>query len=387
MVFFKYMEGIVMYNQSSKKTGTVIIGAGPAGLAMAACLTKKKKDFVLIEQSDKVAPKWHNHYKRLHLHTAKEYSNLPYFNFPKQFPRYPSRQQVVRYLEDYADHFGIKPVFNSTVTKTTKNKKGWQVEATVDGKTVTYDCKNVVVATGFNHKPNCPKWDGIEDFNGEVMHSDEYVDGEKFKDKTVMVVGFGNSGSEIAIDLWEYGAKPIMSVRSPVNILPKEVMGIPTLAMGIVQQHLPTKVADNMTRMTAKTMIGDLSEYGLQQLDRGVMEDIKANNRVPMLDIGTVDLIKQKKVLVYPDIKNFTKDSVVFVDGREVKLDGVVLATGFKPQISKFLDSNTVLKDGFPTTSGKKSGEKGLYFIGFYISPAGMFREMANEAKRIAKWI
>lgn len=377
--------------KNNNQINTIIIGAGPAGLAMAACLSKQNTPYVILEQSDKIGAKWHNHYKRLHLHTAKEYSHLPYFKFPKQFPRYPSRQQVVRYLEDYANHFDIQPVFNAKVIDTKKNNDGWQVVAEQEGQqksqTVTFDSQNLVVATGFNHIPNMPTWDGLESFTGEVLHSENYVDGKAYKDKTVMVVGFGNSGSEIAIDLWEYGAKPIMSVRSPVNILPKEVMGIPTLAMGIVQQHLPTKLADAITKVTAKTMIGDLSKYGLKTLDRGPMEEIKKNARVPMLDIGTVDLIKQGKVLVYPDIHKFTAETVQFDDGREVKVDAVVLATGFRPQISRFLKQQQCLTNGLPNTSGTKSEVKGLYFIGFYISPAGMFREMANEAKKLAKLI
>lgn len=371
----------------TQSTNTVIIGAGPAGLAMAACLSKENTPYIIIEQTDKVGVKWHNHYKRLHLHTAKAFSNLPYYNFPKQFPRYPARQQVVRYLEDYANHFDINPVFNTTVTNTRKQENGWKVEAVQDGQNITFDCKNLVVATGVNHIPKYPKWQGLEDFEGEFVHSDDYEDGSAYKDKTVMVVGFGNSGSEIVIDLWEYGAKPIMSVRSPVNILPKEVMGVPTLAMGILQQYLPVKLSDAMTKITAKTMIGDLSKYGLKPLNRGPMEEIYKNKRVPMLDIGTVDLIKQGNVVVYPDIERFTKDSVVFTDGREVKVDAVVSATGFTPQITNFVPQEQCFTDGFPNTSGTKSEIDGLYFIGFYVSPAGMFREMAKEAKKLAKII
>lgn len=395
-----------MTTATTYKTNTVIIGAGPAGIAMAACLSKKNVPYILLEQSDKVATKWHNHYKRLHLHTAKEFSSLPYLKFPKQFPRYPSRQQVVRYLEDYAAHFNIKPKFQQTVVSAKKQQNQWIVEAidtkntdntqannhTQANKTAEtiksrYECDHLVVATGFNHQPNCPTWKGMDTFTGEVLHSDAYIDGNRFKDKTVMVVGFGNSGSEIAIDLWEYGAKPIMSVRSPVNVLPKEIMGIPTLAMGILQQHLPAKLADTMSQTTARTMIGDLSKYGLKTLDRGPMEEIQKNQRVPMLDIGTIDLIKQGKVLVYPDIDKFAENSVTFVDGRTVSVDAVLLATGFRPKIAEFLDAPDCLHNGFPTTSGQASQAKGLYFIGFYISPAGMFYEMANEAKKLSKLI
>lgn len=386
--------GLFSKKSNGSNTNTLIIGAGPAGLAMAACLAKQKTPYTLLEQTDKVAVKWHQHYNRLHLHTAKEYSALPYMAFPKQFPRYPSRQQVVRYLEDYAKAFDIQPEFNTQVVsacKTGKGKKsGWKIVAQTEGGEKIYTAKNLVVATGYNNEPFSPTWDGFEEFQengGVVMHSADYKDGLAFKDKTVMVVGFGNSGAEIALDLWEYGAKPVMSVRSPVNVLPKEVFGIPTLALGIVQQHLPTKLSDRVSKITARTMMGDLSAYGLQTLDRGPMEEIKAKGRVPMLDVGTIDLVKRGEVVVYPDISHFTKDGAVFLDGREVKLDAVVLATGYRPKVDGFLDADGCLEHGNPTTSGAKSGEEGLYFLGFYISPAGMFREMAAEAKKVAKFI
>ena len=366
-------------------THTLIIGAGPAGLAVAACLTKQNIPFILLERSDAVGSKWRQHYKRLHLHTAKEFSSLPYFNFPKQYPRYPSRQQVVRYLEDYADHFNIQPQFHTTVTDIQPLNREWQIEAIQQQKPCHYLAKNVVIATGYNNVPFTPQWQGLETFQGQVLHSADYQDGKAFKDKSVMVIGFGNSGAEIALDLWEYGAKPIMSVRSPVNVLPKEIFGIPTLALGIVQQHLPTKMADRTSKITSRLLMGDLSKYGLQTLERGPMQEIKENGRVPMLDIGTIDLIKQGQIKVYGDIDYFEKDRVIFKDGRYAKIDAVVTATGYRPRLDQILTVPDVLDNGKPSNRSVKSTMKGLYFCGFYISPAGMFREIAHEAKQIAE--
>lgn len=397
--------------KAATDTNTIIVGAGPAGLAVAACLAKKGVDYIILEKTDKIAPAWKSHYDRLHLHTAKEYSALPYYEFPKLFDRYPARQQVVRYLEDYAARFNIAPKFNHTVENITSTGEGkkriWQVTAQVnpsqdskvhddkaesqekaDGESCHYTAKNLVIATGYNRVPQTPSWEGLEDFTGTVMHSHDYKNGKPFKDKKVLVVGFGNSGAEISLDLWEHGARPIQSVRSAVNVLPREVLGQPTLAMGIWQQHLPPKLIDTINTTTSKMLMGDLSKYGLKQLDKGPMQTLKENAQVPMLDVGTIDLIKRGEIIVYPGIEKFDGNDVVFVDGRRETIDALILATGYRPCVDEFLSEHKVLTDnGTPQSSGEESELDGLYFCGFYISPAGMFREMAKEAKRIAKSI
>lgn len=397
--------------KSATDTNTIIIGAGPAGLAMAACLAKKGVDYILLEKTNEVAPAWKSHYDRLHLHTAKEYSALPYYPFPKLFARYPARQQVVRYLEDYAQHFNIEPKFNHTVTQITTTQLGkqraWQVTAQINpnhdtqvfntagqepqvegGETKTYTAKNLVIATGYNRVPQMPTWEGLEDFTGTVIHSHDYKNGQPFKGKKVLVVGFGNSGAEISLDLWEHGANPIQSVRSAVNVLPREVLGQPTLAMGIWQQHLPPKMIDAINTAASKMLMGDLSQYGLKQLDKGPMQTLKEKAQVPMLDVGTIDLIKRGEIIVYPGIEKFEGNEVVFSDGRREKIDALVLATGYRPCVDEFLAEHKVLDaNGTPKSSGTESQLDGLYFCGFYISPAGMFREMAKEAKQIAKCI
>ena len=134
--------------------------------------------------------------------------------------------------------------------------------------------------------------------------------------------------------------------------------------------------------------MGDLSKYGLKQLDKGPMENLKEKAQVPMLDVGTIDLIKRGEIIVYPGIEKFEGNEVVFVDGRRESIDAMVLATGYRPCVDEFLSEQKVLKDdGTPKSSGEESELEGLYFCGFYISPAGMFREMAKEAKQIAKQI
>lgn len=372
------------------QTPTLIIGAGPAGLAVAACLAKQNSPYVIVEESNFVGNTWRNHYRRLHFHTAKKYSQLPYMKFDKEFARFPSRQQVVRYLEDYAKKFDIEPIFNETIKSIQQNP---DATYSIEGVLNDYSAQNVVIATGYNRIPRKPNWTGIETFTGKILHSSEYLQGAEFEGKKVLVVGFGNSGVEIALDLYEYGATSALSVRSPVNVLPREVLGMPTLAMGIWQRHLPVALIDKINKITSRLLVGDLRPYGLRPLDRGPMEDLKSNNRVPMLDVGTIGRIKSGAIKVHPGIESIQNNKVNFTDATSDEFDAIVMATGYLQNVNDFLKLNeTLQKDlindkGCPTTSGVANTAQGLYFCGFFVSPSGMFREIALEAKKIAKLI
>ena len=139
------------------QTPTVIIGAGPAGLAVAGRLRHQGKDFEMVEQSDKIAWSWQNHYERLCLHTVKQLSHLPHLEFPEDYPLYVPREDLVRYYENYADKFEIKPHFNQAVDSVRREGDKWSVK-TQAGKHFITD--HVVIATGCNRVPFSPTWEG-----------------------------------------------------------------------------------------------------------------------------------------------------------------------------------------------------------------------------------
>ena len=189
--------------QEPVKVHTIVVGAGPAGLAMGACLQQAGVSFLILEQADQVAVAWHRHYERLHLHTDKKHSALPFFPFPKEYPRYPSRVQMIDYLEAYARRFQLAPRLGQRVVSARRIHDAWRVE-TQDSH---YQAENLVVATGYSREPLVATWPGQEAFKGRVLHSSEYRDGEAFRGQKVLVVGFGNSGGEIAIDLGRTGRR------------------------------------------------------------------------------------------------------------------------------------------------------------------------------------
>ena len=295
---------------------------------------------------------------------------------------YPSREQVISYLEAYAQHFQLEIAFGQRVIAARRAGPSWEIQ-TQDAR---YQASNLVIATGYNREPNLPTWPGQASFRGALLHSSQYRDGERFKNQKVLVVGFGNSGGEIAIDLWEHGAQPSLAVRGPVNVIPRELFGIPILAIGIAQRWLPPRLADALNAPILRAVMGDLTRYGLRQPPRGPLSQIRREARIPLIDVGTIGLIKRGQIAVRPGIESFTEEGVTFTDGQQGKFDAVILATGYRPRVNAFLEgaSDALDEHGTPSSSGCEASLPGLYFCGYYVSPTGMLREIALEAQRIS---
>jgi indole-3-pyruvate monooxygenase len=361
---------------------TIIIGAGAAGLAVGACLTQAGVPNIILEQSDKVGATWRRHYDRLHLHTDRKNSELPFIPFPKDYPRYPSRDQVVQYLEAYAKRFDLDIHFNQSVDSVRRDNGQWLVQT----QDTLHASPNLVVAAGYARRPLIPAWPGQETYPGKIIHSSEYKNGSEFKGQHVLVVGFGNSGGEIAIDLHEHGAKPGLAVRSAVNVIPRELAGMSILAIGIMQSKLPTWLADAMNAPILRAVIGDITKYGLRKLPYGPATQIQKDKHIPLIDVGTMQLIRQGLIPVYRGVEKFSGNRIRFEGGKEAEFDTVILATGYRPRVNDFLEKTSFVFDeeGTPTSSGKESSIPGLYFCGYYVSPTGMLREIAIEAKQIS---
>ena len=201
--------------------GPVIVGAGPSGLATAACLRDEGVPFVVVERSDCIASLWQKRtYDRLKLHLPKKFCQLPKMPFPDHYPEYPTKRQFIDYLESYASHFKIKPEFNKSVESARFDETSglWRVRTTSAGEEMEYICRWLVVATGENAEQVVPEIKGLKtEFNGEVIHACEYKSGEKFRGKRVLVVGCGNSGMEVSLDLANHNAITSMVVRSSVS--------------------------------------------------------------------------------------------------------------------------------------------------------------------------
>jgi len=365
------------------ETDTIVIGAGPAGLAVGAALRARNVPFVMLERHDRVASSWHGHYERLHLHTPKSHSALPFLSYPRSYPRYPSRDQVIAYLDEYARAFDIRPHFGQDVVRCAPTASaGWEVET----QATTWCARHLVVATGFNGVPWMPVHSGRNSFAGSILHSRDYVNGEQFRGKRVLVVGFGNSGAEIALDLWEHGAQPSISARGEVNVIPREVLGIPITQWALAGRILPPRMADRVNALMIRFAIGDLTRHGIRKRPDGPFVEVLEHRRVPVIDVGTVALIKRGLVQMRPAITRVDHAEVCFADGRRESYDAVILATGFRTGLQSLLPDNLALLDaaGYPRAHGPTASSPGLYFCGFNLVPTGLLREIALDALGIA---
>lgn len=208
-------------NLSMEKVQVFIVGAGPSGLATAACLSKLSIPYIIAERQDCIVSLWHKHtYDRLKLHIAKEFCELPHMAYPTDSPTYLPKDQFLRYMEDYVKHFNISPKFNTSVESCMYDevRKCWVVMThnKVDGPTM-YASKFLIVATGENSAGYVPEIVGLQSFRGETIHSSSYKSGNDYVGKSVLVVGCGNSGFEIAHDLAVHGANTSIIIRRPVR--------------------------------------------------------------------------------------------------------------------------------------------------------------------------
>lgn len=351
-----------------KECPIIIIGAGPAGLAVAGRLSKLGiKDYILLESSDKVGNAWHNHYERLHLHTIKEWSHLPLMPFPEEYPQYVSRQGVVDYLEKYAETFKIKPHFNHTVTSITKENASESSNWLVSTDRQQFITKYVVVATGVNHTPLVPDWSVNSPFTGDIIHSRSYKNAIPYKNKKVLVVGMGNTGAELALDLAQNEAEVYLSVRSPIAVVPRDLNGRPVQVTAKMLNKIPFGIGDWLGSQIRKVYFGNLEPYGLEVSKVHPTVQLRETGKTPIVDIGTIDAIKKGKIKICREVIEVDKDSVITKDGQELLIDSILLATGYAaklksivPSISSFLDDKNLPRDAIGT------GEvQNLFFIGF----------------------
>jgi cation diffusion facilitator CzcD-associated flavoprotein CzcO len=360
----------------------IVIGAGPAGLATAAALRARGLNAAILEKADAVGAVWRRHYDRLHLHTDRARSALPGLVIPNSYGRYPSRAHVVEYLEAYAAKFDLKPVFKAAVRAVRREGPGWRAEAGEDSQTAPI----VVVATGWADYPYKPTWPGMEAFGGPIMHSSHYRNPGRFAEKRVLVVGYGNSGAEIALDLAEAGIDVSLSVRGPVNIVPRELFGLPILFFPAAEQWLPARLADSLNAPFVQFAIGSIEKLGLKRSPKGPIQAIEEDGRVPLIDVGTLDAIRDGRIELRDDVASFARETVVFKQSRAERFEAIILATGFRPDLRALLpDAKGVLNaTGAPLVSGRATTEPGLFFCGAIPSALGQFRQIGIEAKRIA---
>jgi putative flavoprotein involved in K+ transport len=364
----------------------IVIGAGPGGLAAAAELQKRGCRVRVLDKAQAVGSAWRRHYDRLHLHTVRWTSHLGDFKIPRSYGEWVAREDVVRYLEAFAANYGIAPTFGVDVQRIERASAGWRVVTRSHGD---LEAPVVVVATGYNHTPDVPDWPGRDTYTGELVHACDYRNAQPYRGRDVLVVGTGNTGAEIAVDLVEGGAHRVrLAVRTVPTFVRRKVGLLPNSAVSIVLRRLPVRLVDRFIDLTSRATTPDLSAQGLPRPEPGVYSRLLADGAVPIIDVGLIEQLQQGRVEAVAAVTGFDGDKVLLADGAVIAPDAVIAATGYRQGLQSLVGHLGVLDArGRPVVHGGQAhpAAPGLYFTGFTNPISGMFRELRLDARKIAR--
>ena len=363
----------------------VVVGAGAAGLATAAALREGGREVQVLERAERVGASWAGRYDSLHLHTVRWLSGLPGVPIPRSYGKWVARDDLVQYLATYARKRSLRPELGTTVTRIDRDgdDSGWLVRTDRGDRTAS----RVVVATGYSHTPRRPAWPGVETFTGDLRHSADYREPSSYAGKRVLVVGAGNSATEIALDLLRVGAEVTLSVRTPPNIVRRDTLGVPSQVFGIALKRVPERFMDPLTATLRRISVPDLSEHGLPR-SADPYSTFRRTGTVPILDTGIVDAVRTGRVRVVPATVSVDGPTVHLADGSSSRPDAVVAATGFTTGLEPVVGHLDVLdRRGVPTVHGadQHPAARGLHFVGIKAELSGLLREIGLEARRVGR--
>jgi cation diffusion facilitator CzcD-associated flavoprotein CzcO len=357
-----------------------VIGAGPCGLAIARQLAHQQNvTATILDRAGAPAATWRTRYDGFRLNTCGFWSHLPGQRIPLAAGRWPTRDDMVAYFDDYARRQELRPQFGVTVTRVDRRGDLW--ELTTDGETRT--AAALVVATGNYHTPDLPPWPGMEGFTGDVVHSADYRSAKRFAGLDVLVVGSGNSATDIVLQLCDAGARNVaMAVRATPHLVPRSAAGIPVDAFSPAFSHLPVQVLDKAAAVMQRMWFGDLSDHGLPAPQDGIYTALLSDGRIPTIGDQLVRRIKDGRIRVVAAVESFDADCVLLADGTSVRPDVVIAATGYRRGLEPMVGHLGVLDaEGKPVSNGLPSAAPGLWFAGYdepLIGPLKSFRRLAS---------
>lgn len=351
-----------------------IIGAGASGITAAKTLHERGIPFDCYEMSSGIGGVWRYQndngraaaYRSLHINTSKQRMHYSDFPFPDDYPTYPHHSQVLQYFETYVDHFGFRQhiQFNTCVEHIQPRQDEASGATVYDvrlhtGETKTYT--HVMVANGHHWHPRLPDPPFQGDFTGEEIHSNHYTVPEPYMGKNVVVVGIGNSGVDIAVDLARVADNVYLSTRSGAYIIPKYMLGRPTDQwLNPASAKLPiwlTSIAINLLRFLT---IGQQKQYGIPT----PASPLQAQH--PTISSDLPHYVGHGKIKMKPNIQSKEGDSIRFEDGTCEAVDSIIYATGYNIRFP-FLDDAIINPDSNDVSLYQLTVHPdytGLYFIG-----------------------
>jgi putative flavoprotein involved in K+ transport len=299
--------------------------------------------------------------------------------------RWPHRDDFVRYLERLAERRKLDVRFGIEVRRIDRSGQAWRLESSAG----PFLARFVVVATGYDRVPQIPDWPGRQTFEGQLVHASEYRNPEPFRSKDVLVVGAGNSGTEIATQLASAGAARVrVAMRTPVNIVPRDLLGIPITMFARIAERQPCWLVDRFGVAIQRLCWGDLTSYGMPSAPYGVGTELKVKGLGPVVDSGFVAALKNGRVELVGAVEGFEGPRVVLAGGTRIRPDAVIAATGYRHGLETLVGHlGVLLPSGKPAVLGARThpAAHDLYFNGFWLPMSGQLPAMRRTSRRIAR--
>jgi thioredoxin reductase len=371
-----------------------VIGAGSSGIAACQVLNARGIPFDCFEKGSQVGGNWRyendngmsSAYRSLHINTSRRLMAYATYPMPDEYPDYPNHFQIAAYFDDYVDHFGLREKirFRTEVLSVQPVEGEWEVTVQdAEGRRETNRYRAVLVANGHHWDPRWPEppFPGAEEFEGEQMHAHHYREPEALRGKRVLVLGIGNSATDIAVESSRIAERTFLAMRRGAYILPKYMNGKPTdEAASPILTRLPLAVQRFFIARMLDLSAGDMTTYGLPKPDHKLLE------AHPTVSAELLSRLGHGDIAVKPNIERFAGGRAVrFADGSEEEVDLVVYCTGYRISFPFFEEGLVSAPDNrLPLYHRVASVEHpGLYFIGF-IQPLGAIMPIA-EAQ--SEWV
>jgi Flavin-binding monooxygenase-like len=350
-----------------------VIGAGAAGISALQQLREAGYEVECFEKTDRVGGHWHTDYEALHLITSRNMTHFEGFTMPEEYPHFPRRDQVRSYIESYAHHHGHYDLinFNTEVISVTPvdagsapvGSAGWRV-LTSRGDEGVFD--GVLVANGHLWDAYVPDVPG--EFTGRQLHSSEYNNVKDLEGGRVLVVGAGNSGCDLAVDVAQHRLEVDIVIRNGVQFQPKTYFGVPRQEVPFLTGFSPEE-QDLLSRLLARVSIGENHNYpGMPAPQAQTL----AGGPTTVNDL-LLYWIHHGRVRVAPGISHFDGRTVHFTDGTCREYDSILWATGFNVKLPFLGDNQIAWRQGVPVRRAGgilPEGVEKLYFVGL-IAPRG----------------
>lgn len=308
---------------------TLVIGAGPAGLAAVRSLKQADLPVKAVERNADVGGQWlygaapSAVYASTHLISSKRTTAYADFPMPEDWPAYPGHERILEYFKSFAKHFDLYPSIRfSTEVRSIEQRDGSWRATLSDGTSDDYE--SVIFANGHLSDPLMPKIPG--EFSGRMMHAKDYKTADIFEGKRVLVVGMGNTGCDIVVDAVHRAKQVLWSVRGGNHFVPKFLAGKPADEANHKQRRfvIPKRLRSMLHEPILRFVVGPPERFGLPKPEHRLYDRTPIVNSLVLQHLGQGDAVLRKP------IKEFRGDTVVFTDGQEDQVDLVLLATGYE---------------------------------------------------------